>query len=392
MKKILFLLYLVGGISFFVQANDLPKDALYDAIMKDAANEIIFASQAGIDLDSCRCGKPGLVWAVLFRKAEAAEALLKCGADSNVTYLDKSMVAYAVEVSDWELACVLAKYGADKVGYEDKINSYLDNELQEAIRQDQPERIYRFGYLGANVRDSKYVDQVIEQKNHKSLRVLIELGAKVNKPYTDLLCKALNNDDIETASILVENGAGIFERKIGSKHSHEHTVLSNIIFRIGHNGVPLETGIRFIDLLINRGYELNGDDFSSNALRLTLSDMFRLQSETGSELLEFFIKKGVDVNKEIDTSDWLIKDLSGGTYTTPLFMTIKATSGTRKAEAISAIKLLLRSGADINLEAFPCEQYISDFPKKAMRPLFYAVKLGCSQQVIDLLMENGACL
>ncbi len=87
MKKVALSLLTIFSSFTTVIANDLPKDALYDAIMKNSVNEIVFASHAGVDLDSCRCGKPGLVWAVLFDKFESAETLLKCGANPQVTYL-----------------------------------------------------------------------------------------------------------------------------------------------------------------------------------------------------------------------------------------------------------------------------------------------------------------
>ena len=102
-------------------------------------------------------------------------------------------------------------------------------------------------------------------------------------------------------------------------------------------------------------------------------------------------KNGVEVNNQIDTHDMFEKDLSDGTYTTSLFMAIRG-SVSKKTESIEAIRLLIKAGANVNQEAQPSEPNRKDLPKKAMRPLFYAVKLGCPKEVIDLLMESGACL
>ncbi len=304
------------------------------------------------------------------------------------------MVAYASESPNMDLACLLAKYGANKVGYEREITSYLNQQLVQAIESNDLSRIRRLEFLGADVQNSKYVDLAVMKKTSGALRTLIELGAPVNRPYKDLLLKAFNNcaiGDCEPAYILIENGAGIFEKNSGSKNNPDHTVLSSIIHRIAFGNIPLEKGVSLIKLLIKRGYQLDISNFADNALFLTLNYMFSSSLNHLLELLHFLVQEGVDVNRKIDTHDWLGRGLSVGTYTTPLFMAIRG-SVSNNRKSLDAIELLLKAGADVNQEACPYEANRKDIPKKAMRPLFYAVKLGCPKEVIDLLMESGACL
>lgn len=96
----------------FIQMKKLGKsqqelqDMLHAAILKDSAEEIEQAVQAGANMKDGKDGKSPLLWAVLLKKTTAVETLLRNGA-----IVDKTMVQNAIDLRTFRTACLLAIEG-----------------------------------------------------------------------------------------------------------------------------------------------------------------------------------------------------------------------------------------------------------------------------------------
>lgn len=94
---------------------------LHNAIMNNSAEEVRKAFNLGAFINCGIDGKASLLWAVLLKRSNAVEELLKCGANTNIIYLDQPLVEHSIKLDDWESACLLAKYGAYCFGFENKV-------------------------------------------------------------------------------------------------------------------------------------------------------------------------------------------------------------------------------------------------------------------------------
>lgn len=265
------------------------------------------------------------------------------------------------------------------------IKQYLQKKLHEAISNNSSKDIIQAIHLGADVNScDQPVFLAVSLKKIEALKELIQHNAKVNIPSLALLPKALELSDMETALLLLKNGAD-FQIKRGNKKDFNYTIMSETIYRIANNYIPKLKGLEFIQELIKYGYEINGDEYWSNALNLIFQNCWNTKLDDFVEILNLFIKNGANPNQIIDTSE-IIADSSW----TPLLRAIHW-GVNYKEKAVMAIKILLDAGANINQKARPVSNLKHLNCDNEVTPLFHAIKIG-QKEVINLLIEHGARL
>ena len=111
------------------------------AILNDSPEEIRDAVNAGANIHQPKIGKAPLLIAVLLKRANAVEALLKCGATVETEHdLDETLARYAAKLGDFKSACILLKKilsGKDPCYLPHKRGRFIWL-LQESIAQRDP--------------------------------------------------------------------------------------------------------------------------------------------------------------------------------------------------------------------------------------------------------------
>lgn len=393
----------------YLEKKALSQEILHKAILCDSSEEIKQAVRTGADINFNRDGKHHLLWAVLLKRSNAIKTLLEYEIDTDISYLGKSIIQHAIMLKDFESASRLYKKGFVCNEQEcDTITRFLYEELRFAFSAHSPiNRIREIISLGANIsllNQVSFKHKILKDGNSKAYPTVIEglirdgrnnlleellrnrLDPNSINPESgkSLLQYALSVSNINVALLLVKNGADYMYSKNVEECNFQKTVLSEVIFRIKHNYVSIVQGFEFLQELVNLGYEINGDRWSTNALNLILHS--GSMSTKDIELLDFFIQHGADPNRVIFTNEIMLDS-----YTTPLFLAI-FNGLCSKEKAYMALEKLLEAGANVNKKAMPVYR---NQPERGLdklefiTPLYFATKFGQSE-IVNLLIKYGA--
>ena len=236
--------------------------------------------------------------------------------------------------------------------------------------------------------------------NLKSIQSLIDFGADVNqilsiedKTITDAkqqtktilyyLCQQNNiHDKFELIKLLLENNAdpNIFQCSCYTTRSIPYKLSQKTIFFSLFKKCNINYGL--IELIIQKGGDINKEKkivTEHSQLLCTPLSYFCQKGNVNMQLMKFMLDNGADPNKEYISID---ENNKKEYVYTPLMSLIK-----HYKINISAISLLLSSGADINKLS---KEKIYD-EEKIVTPIFYLItnrKLPI--QTIQFFIDNGA--
>ena len=395
------------------KANDL----LREAVLSDSVEGLKSAIELGADIYQGIDGYPAILWVVLWNKINIAEELLNYDIDKNMVYAGKNLAQNAARLGHLELSCLLIQDGISCEGYEEKIKSFLYCFLQNAILHDSPEEIKRVVKLGADIHSLKHccrepIWMALRHRKPKAFVELIKQGVDINAEYAnpflkgsnkktllylclDLLASPLFPEAFEYALQLVKLGARLeFNRgNYSNWFNSDHTVFSTFLWR--SNSFPKEKIFEFINELTKQGYDINSEDnVYNNSLVVLFYSFYSIDSIKFLALLEFFLKKGADVNKTIDLSLFR-KDKNLRWIFNPLHEAITKNLS-KKQQTLDVIKFLLDNRAKVNQKARPFKGNLVDLNSDTdITPLFYAYVIGSKtgdNDIANLLLSYGAKL
>ncbi len=258
--------------------------------------------------------------------------------------------------------------------------------LQQAILKYSVEGIKKAVHVGADV--NKEIDGKMPivlsvlLKKPNIVKELIECGVDLNVTYLNhsLVFHSLNVRDLESAFLLVKNGADISEKPYGC----DLLYYGNSHYGVGHNGrgVPLELIQAFIDGGYNIFKENDTENIWSPIINRELNCLLYTRKNLKLGGVKLLIKNGANPNQ-------VVIHKGNNRTLTPLLMIIAFYPRSNKAiinRCIEIAKDLLEAGADINQKGNP------DGEKEILHtPLSFAIKRGRSD-MINFLLEHGASL
>lgn len=308
--------------------------------------------------------------------------------------------------------------------YLNKLNpdQHLQALLLKAIIKNSTVEIYNAIWAGADINytsgDMSPLMLAILLKKSESVYYLLECGARPNKAmiecalkvcdikmaytlvrkcgidintlynvdgyYGTLLQYAIQHRNLEIVLVLLKNGANFNLNDpniipcIYSYYIFSGTPFCGTSCNTGCN-MPCNTNcnsscspcntyntsiiLEIVQEIINRGYRVN--DIWSHYLIYQMD-----------QVLTLFIRNGANPN-------YIFKMNNESNYfSTPLFMAINSNS-------LSAVKVLLAAGADVNLKANSNGYPISQPSLEFKTPLTHAIELGMTD-IVELLVEHGA--
>lgn len=340
----------------------------HNAIIDNSVINLRKAIALGALINCGKDGRSSLLWAVLLKRTNIVEELLKLGANVNVIYLEKTLVEHAIALNALEIASLLIKAGANDSGYKITICQYLKNELSNAIREDSPEKIKGVIRLGANIHENA-LSEAISLNKYKAVDELIKQGVKFSN--ISFMQVAMKWPYFEIALLLLKKGADFY-----GDIPDQHQPISIVARAIMCYSTKEDWGNDFIKTIIARGYDINNKEYLNNLWYLSFQ-----WAQGNVNLINLLIQSKLNINQIIDTND-----LVPETYWTPLFLGIYC-------QNTEIIKLLLKSGANINQKAKPSTHpfYNKAEPLKVISPLGYATSTGRSA-IAELLIKHGAIL
>ena len=85
------------------------QDLLHKAILINSAEDIRKAVTAGANVNLGKDNKASVLFALLLKKENAVEALLKCGANTDIIYSGHSLLQQAIKLEDIKSALLIVK-------------------------------------------------------------------------------------------------------------------------------------------------------------------------------------------------------------------------------------------------------------------------------------------
>jgi len=298
---------------------------------------------------------------------EMARKLLRKGAGVNAKdEINFTPLNYAILKNNKEITEILVQYGAN-----------INDEFIAAVKSEDVERIKRLIELGADVnvrysfdyfnrkyRNANVLFQAVLDQNLEIINILIEAGADVNArdannetplfcvanqwvdEMIDMLCKAgadVNVQDkygntalIYAASILqidiikslIQKGADVNIRNKQGKTALDY-FFSEYLINVGSMaGAEVNTDLDTLKIFIREGAKADMHSEGAQAYFVEAA----INGE--KEIVQFFIKQGIDVNKKFSTF-----------WHTPTALMEASYKG-----QIEIVKMLIEAGADTNLE------------------------------------------
>ncbi len=247
------------------------QELLYQAILKDSADDIRDAINAGADVSLERDGCPPIFQALILKKSNAVKELIEQGSDINITFLNHGLVYNALKTNDYESAFLFIKNGAD---FSEKTDGKADL-LCYALS--------RSGVIPL-----------------KLIQAFIDHGYDVCKNRCDWFesplywaITSLNSFDLPTIKLLLENGANpnqiIDEFKISS------TPLLRAIYFGADSAGYLNRGIEVAKVLLDYGADINQKatpDRGTKGIQTPLSYAINLGH---SSMAEFLLSHGASL-------------------------------------------------------------------------------------------------
>lgn len=241
--------------------------------------------------------------------------------------------------------------------------------LYKGILNDSAEEIKQSIQAGANinqVKDGKpLIVLAILLKKSNAVKALLEYDINVNTVYLGkkILHHAMNLGDIQSSILLLKKGADFVGSLEENKNIMDAAIESN--------------ALELVQELINRGWDIHNsiESYESYSKGKHLTNIWwNIIKHEGSkkELLSLFLNNGLNPNQVICHAG-----KKKGASWTPLLLAIERHN-------LTAIKMLLEAGADINKKA--CPHY---FKVEQHSPLSYAITVK-NPAIIDFLIQRGA--
>lgn len=268
-----------------------PQEMLYEAIMRDSADEIAVAIECGANVNTTFNNKVPLVVAILLRRSIAVAKLVESGADVNVSYSANSLVHHAVRLGDIKSAIILVKNNARFAGNIDQ----NQNVMNAAI---------------AYVANPPY----FENKDGKGIFTM---------PETTL----------EFIQLLITKGWNIHNHTdgyIGSCSKNER--ITNIWWE--SIGLPNRQSIQLLELFIKNGADPNQVIYNSGFIGASWTPLLRAVERHDKDAVKILLAAGADINKKAKPRYFQVAEHS------PLSFAIKIGDN-------SMIELLMQHGATL---------------------------------------------
>ncbi|KAM7396057.1 hypothetical protein PAMA_007368 [Pampus argenteus] len=316
---------------------------------QDSCLRVLLAAQPGMVNKRTERGETALLVAVSRDHLRCVQVLLDHGADADINNHDNETPLYkACERSNAALVAVLLNHGV-------LVNASCNQgwtALHEAVCRNNTEVCEMLLKAGAkHTQNNMYgitaMFTAAQSGQLATLRLLLKHGADINTQASD-------------------GATALYE---ATKNGHEE-VVELLLSQKADANKPGKTGLLPLHIAAQRGSDtivsmLIPATSKARVRRTGISPLHMAAERNRDEVLKTLIKAGFDVNAQLSEER---SKLYEDRRSSALYFTVMNNN-------IDAVRLLLKAGADPNLDVF--------------RPLMVAARLGCIQTV-TLLVEYGA--